>query len=106
MDVRVGGEYELHMYGAAGEHNRVTGEYLVVEPPGLLEFTWSVKVLRAEADRAGDVDNTRVQVQLEADGEATRLLLTHDRFPRASAAEGHEGGWLSCLDQLEQALGK
>ena len=37
-------------------------------------------------------------------GAASELVLIHERFPTAKAAEDHTRGWGSSLDKLPQAL--
>ena len=40
MDVRVGGEYRIHMVAPSGEEHRVVGTYREVDPPRRLAYTW------------------------------------------------------------------
>lgn len=100
MDVRPGGHYEWHLCGAAGEHDVITGEYLLVDAPLALEFTWTVRLLRPGADQRGAVDDTLVSVTLAPAGAGTRLRLVHRRLPRQSTVDGHRDGWDACLRNL------
>jgi uncharacterized protein YndB with AHSA1/START domain len=89
-DVRVGGRLRVVMRG-----NRLTiehtGEYVVVEPPHRLSFTWLSTYTGAEP--------SVVTVTLTPQGNATHLLLVHERLP-ADAAESHRGGWGAMLQRL------
>jgi uncharacterized protein YndB with AHSA1/START domain len=89
-DVRIRGTFRLTMLGE-GVRIDHEGEYLAIEPPRLLSFTW-------RSPYTEGVDS-RVTVTLEPDGDATRLLLVHDRLPD-QAAESHRGGWESILGRL------
>lgn len=93
-DVRVNGRFRVVMVGddARIEH---TGEYLDVDPPRLIRFTW----------RSVYTGNRRsvVTVQLHSDGDTTRVVLTHEELPDDTAAS-HEGGWGSILDRLAGEL--
>jgi uncharacterized protein YndB with AHSA1/START domain len=41
-DVRPGGEFHFDSSAASGERQVITGTYVRVEPPALLEWTWSL----------------------------------------------------------------
>jgi uncharacterized protein YndB with AHSA1/START domain len=89
-DVRVGGRLRVVMVGE-GTRIEHTGEYLAVEPPRRLSFTW-------ESPYTGD-EPSLVTVTLTADGERTILLLVHERLP-GDAAQSHRGGWGDILERL------
>jgi uncharacterized protein YndB with AHSA1/START domain len=89
-DVRVGGRFRVTMID--GDFRLVhTGEYLVVDPPHRLSFTWSSPYTGPDA--------SQVDVILTARGSATRLVLVHDRLPDETRSS-HEGGWMTILDRL------
>jgi uncharacterized protein YndB with AHSA1/START domain len=44
-------------------------------------------------------------VELNDLGGSTEVVLTHERFPKAEAKEGHEQGWTSCMNRLEDMFG-
>ena len=46
----------------------------------------------------------RVTVEFLEDGDATRLVLTHENFRNHEAAERHTEGWTNKLDCIEQYL--
>ncbi len=93
-DVRIRGTFRLTMLGE-GVRIDHEGEYLAIDPPRRLSFTW-----RSPYTKGLD---SRVTVTLEPDGDATRLLLVHDRLPD-EAAESHRGGWGSILDRLIETV--
>jgi uncharacterized protein YndB with AHSA1/START domain len=73
----------------------VSGEYVAVEPPHRLVFTWLWD---------GETAETLVTVELTTTDAGTRLLLTHERFADddagREAAKNHAQGWDDCLDRL------
>lgn len=75
----------------------VHGEYLQVDPPRLLEFTWS-------PSWAGPM-NTVVRVELSPSGEGTRLRLRHSGFTTAAQVQAHRG-WPQVLGWLQSFMEK
>jgi uncharacterized protein YndB with AHSA1/START domain len=94
VDLREGGRFRVVMSGRGMvlEH---TGEYLHVEPPRRLVFTW-------RSPYTGDEPSV-VSVTLAAAGTGTELVLTHERLPR-DAADSHRQGWGTMLDRLSAVL--
>ena len=92
LDARVGGRFSIDMNND-GEHIPHHGEYLRLERPTLLEFTW---ISRHTEDK-----RSVVTVELKAAGDAaTELTLTHRLLPSQKAADGHTKGWTVILDEL------
>lgn len=89
-DVQVGGRLRVVMVGADMriEH---TGEYLAVEPPRRLSFTWN-------SPYTGDGPSI-VTVTLTRREDSTRLRLVHERLPEV-AAESHRDGWGTMIRRL------
>ena len=83
------------MVGADREIEHV-GEFLEVEPPHRLSFTWS-------SPYTGDRPSL-VSIDLAATDGGTDLILRHGRLP-AGAAASHRGGWGSMLERLAGLLG-
>ena len=95
VDLRVGGRYRIVIVGEA-EHV-IWGEYLEIERPKRLVFTWF------SAGTGGE--ETLVTIELEArrsgaGGSRTELVLTHEQLPDRQAATRHEAGWSNILDAL------
>ena len=93
VDPRVGGKFRIVMHMAQDHEHR--GEYLAIEPPSLLSFTWISK--------ATDLLPTVVTIEFLERGSGTELVLTHQRLPQASV-ESHRQGWTSIVRQLEEVL--
>lgn len=89
-DPRPGGSFELDM----GD-NVASGEYLRVEPPSLVSFTWGWR--DTEAVPPG---STVVTISLSDDEHDNTIVeLRHEGLPMGPADE-HRGGWTRCLDRL------
>jgi len=94
VDARVGGRFRIVMRHAraGGEH---WGEYLAIEPPSRLEFTW----ISANTD----LRPTVVTIELNEHAEGTELVLTHRRLP-AGQVEAHRSGWTDIVRKVEESL--
>jgi uncharacterized protein YndB with AHSA1/START domain len=95
VDPRVGGGFRIVMDGpthGAVEHH---GEYLAIEPPSLLSFTW--------ISRPTDYTVTIVTIEFLERGAGTELVLTHRGLP-ARAVEGHRKGWTDAVRLLDEVL--
>jgi uncharacterized protein YndB with AHSA1/START domain len=102
VDLRVGGGYRLSMQDPdGGDVHSVVGEYREVERPARLVYTWSWEGDPAEMEGSA---RTLVTVEFHAEGERTRVVLTHDGFATDAAREMHAGGWTGCLDNLERRV--
>ncbi len=94
VDPRVGGWFRIVMrHGEEELEHR--GEYLAIEPPSLLSFTWS--------SAATDHLPTVVTVELFASGSGTEVVLTHRRLPPARM-DSHRKGWTDILRKLDATL--
>ena len=98
MDPRVGGKYQIDMVGATATFEH-TGEYLVVDRPRKLSFTWfSIPT---------NNQRTVVTIDLKPVGaDETELTLTHEGFPSADSANNHRMGWGSILEKLSEVTGR
>lgn len=96
MDVRPGGRYTLAFRTADGEEHRVMGAYEEVRAPHVLSFTWH---WQSTPERV-----SFVRVELQAQGEGTRMAFRHDRFFDRAAVEAHTRGWTVALAKLDRLL--
>jgi uncharacterized protein YndB with AHSA1/START domain len=88
IDLRVGGRYRIDGPGAG---MAVSGEYVHVEPPARLVFTWRWD---------GDLDETLVSVEFVRTDMGTDLVIMHEQFTGDSDRDNHTQGWEDCLDRL------
>jgi uncharacterized protein YndB with AHSA1/START domain len=97
VDFRVGGRFRIVMHGARDYAH--TGEYLEIDPPRRLVFTWDSEWI-APAER-----RTRVTVTIEPAGaRRSRVRLVHDELPDTAAYDGHPQGWTTILEKLASRL--
>lgn len=96
VDPRVGGGFRIVMEEEADaqayEHR---GEYLAIEPPSLLSFTW--------ISEATDHRPTVVTIEFLERGAETELVLTHRRLA-PTQVDGHRSGWSDIVRLLDEAL--
>jgi uncharacterized protein YndB with AHSA1/START domain len=96
VDPRVGGGFRIVMEGRTdGGDYEHRGEYLAIEPPSLLSFTW--------ISRATDYKPTVVTIEFHERGGGTELVLTHRRLA-PEAVEKHRQGWTDIVRLLDEAL--
>ena len=95
VDPRVGGGFRVVMVPKNRERVEHWGEYLRIEPPSLLSFTWISK----NTDRLP----TAVTIEFHERDNGTELVLTHRGLP-AKAINGHRQGWTEILESLEHRL--
>jgi uncharacterized protein YndB with AHSA1/START domain len=100
-DVRVGGRYRLSMQDTHGSVRTVAGEYLEVDPPRRLVYTWAWE---PHADDAQPGEPTIVTVEFVPEGSSTRVVLEQRTFRDAAQRDMHEHGWRGCLDNLDRVL--
>jgi uncharacterized protein YndB with AHSA1/START domain len=74
----------------------VTGEYLEVDPPHRLVFTW-------RTDRTAG-QHTRVTVTIRRDGELTAMTIIHDWLPSDTYRDSASGAWTNVVDRLDRIL--
>lgn len=93
-DVRVGGAWRAGGVLADGSPYSVQGQYLEVDPPRKLVFTWL-----ADWDNVGFP--TTVSYFLEPISGGTRLTLRHEGFgENRSSCESYASGWERVLGML------
>jgi uncharacterized protein YndB with AHSA1/START domain len=98
IDLRPGGAWGCQVDNPATPGQSVRGEYRVVEPPRLLEYTWC-----ASWD---GFTITLIRIELEMEGAGTRLVMRHSGFATPEACRGHTAGWERVLGWLvKQGIG-
>jgi uncharacterized protein YndB with AHSA1/START domain len=71
-----------------GGDNEHRGEYLAIEPPSLLSFTW--------ISNATDHEATVVTIEFHERGTGAELVLTHRRLALKAVDAHGKGGPASC----------
>ena len=98
IDLRVGGSYRFTMQPPEGEAFHLSGEFLEIQPPSGLRFTfrWDEPV--------PDDRETVVELTLESLGERTKVTLTQEEFATEERLELHRGGWADSFEKLDAVL--
>jgi uncharacterized protein YndB with AHSA1/START domain len=94
LDPRPGGLYRVTM--PTGQV--ALGEYVVVEPPSRVIFTWGW-----EGNPDLPPGSTTVEVTLVPDGDGTLVRLVHAGLPDDTWRAQHAEGWQRYLDRLAVA---
>lgn len=96
-DFREGGSYRRRMRFPDGSVHLLRGEYLEIEPPRRLVYTYRWETIP-------DAPDTVVEIDLRERDGGTELRLVHSGFEAGETADDHRGGWESCLDRLAKLL--
>lgn len=95
IDPRPGGGFRCEVNDEA----IASGEYVVVEPPERVVFTWGWN----GEDSVTKAGTSTVEVLLAPDGDGTHLRLIHSDLANAESATKHGHGWRHYLDRLAVA---
>lgn len=98
FDVRVGGRHYIRFVPAkGGDPIEVVGEFLVVDPPRRVEYSWRWK------DNPEWKEPTIVRVIFNAlPHDRTEIVLTHERLPDQEQREGHAEGWTNIINRMAE----
>jgi uncharacterized protein YndB with AHSA1/START domain len=95
VDLRVGGAVRVVMREPDGDPHGGGGNYIEVDRPRRLAFTWTWD---------GDDRETLIEIDFAETGGSTNVTFTHSNLRDEASARDHEGGWNHCFDNLERAL--
>ena len=95
VDARVGGGF-LFVDRRDGEDIEHVGEYLVIDRPRKLVFSFAVPQFSAE--------KTTVSIEITPISDGSELILTHAGVLEEYVKQT-EGGWTMILESLDKALG-
>lgn len=93
VDLRVGGRYRLSMESPEGERHTVQGEYMEIDRPRRLVYSW-----QWELDAGGLGPASTVTVEFRERDEHTEVVLEHAGLPDAESRNRHAQGWTACMD--------
>lgn len=96
LDPRPGGAFRLEV----DADNVAVGQYLLVEPPHRLRFTWGW-----ERHPTVPPGSTTVEITLRAEGPATWIRLRHTGLPDEGARRLHAEGWSMYTGRLAARFG-
>jgi uncharacterized protein YndB with AHSA1/START domain len=99
LDPRPGGSLLIEMQPPEGEAFKLSGEFLQVEPPQRLIYTF-----RWDPPDPDDRE-TVVTLSLEEQDGGTQIELTQGEFTTDERRTLHEGGWADSFERLRELLG-
>lgn len=91
LEPRPGGIYRVTM----GNGVEASGEFLEVDPPRRLVFSWGWN-----HDQAVAAGSTRVEVTFTEEDGGTRVVLRHAGLPNGEQETHHRAGWEAYLGRL------
>ena len=91
IDARAGGSYRIANLLPTGTTLWIYGEFLTVDPPALLRYTWGIEP---------NVADETVTVTFVPVGEGTEVTVFHENAPDVASRDSHENGWDGCLEKL------
>lgn len=91
IDARPSGTYRFEMITKDGSVRAVSGQFVEVEEPSRLVFTWSWD----DSD-----EESLVEVLLSDVGDGTKVSIAHTKLDSQESAEQHKDGWVGCLASI------
>jgi uncharacterized protein YndB with AHSA1/START domain len=99
VDARVGGALRLVMRSPKGEEFGGSGEYIEIDRPRHLVFTWTWD----DQDRRESRQLVEVEFRDRGDG-TTSVVLTNRGLPDEQSKRAHREGWQASFDNLDRVL--
>jgi uncharacterized protein YndB with AHSA1/START domain len=98
LDLRVGGRYRIGMQPPDGDLFYLTGEFLEVDPPAQLAYTFRWE------DPDPDDQETVVTLSFGDRGDLTELVFRQRAFATEARRALHEQGWTDGLERLTSLM--
>jgi uncharacterized protein YndB with AHSA1/START domain len=100
VDLKVGGRYRMAMINEeGGETVTVGGEYVEVDRPRRLAYTWTW-----EGSRESGSENSLVTLEFEEHDGRTTVTLVHTGITSQESRDSHAQGWAGCFDNLGRRI--
>lgn len=101
LDPQPGGEYRVDVVLG----HTASGTFVELDPPRRLVFTWGWEPGEDGAAASVPPGSSTIEIELEPEGDGTRLRFTHGNLPTAESAGQHAHGWDHYLPRLVAAAG-
>jgi glutathione S-transferase len=99
-DTRVGGDWRIEMQSRDGSQYVVGGQFKQLERPHRVVYTWQWEGEKSPMPHV----ETLIEVSLREKDGGTELHMKHSGFPVGMARDGHDQGWKSTLNRLNDYL--
>jgi len=100
-DVRAGGAYRLQMRARDGRQFAVGGQFVELNPPDGLSYTWGWE---GDGGSALAGLQTVIEVDLVSRDGGTEMRMRHTGFRNAVERNSHRHGWDSCFNKLNDLV--
>lgn len=97
IDLKIGGSYRIGNKFVDGSVVWISGEFLAIEPPRELKFSWNIEPAQSNTEQ--------VTVRFNSVGTATEVVIFHEQISDVAVKKSHHQGWLGCLEGLADYLG-
>ncbi len=101
LDPQPGGVYEVEVIPG----HVASGRFVELDPPRRLVFTWGWEPDADGAPANVPPGSSTVEIELDPDGDGTRLRFTHRDLPSSESAGRHAHGWDHYLERLVVVAG-
>ncbi|MBV1915644.1 MAG: SRPBCC domain-containing protein [Pseudomonadales bacterium] len=98
-EFKVGGKYRIQFTLPDGNASYLGGEYLLIDKPTQLVFTWQWE----KPDIHSDIKSL-VSVTISPKYGKTELKITHENLSTIDATERHTDGWQGTIERLTTLL--
>lgn len=89
-----GGRFRMNVTG----DGYASGQFVEVDPPRRIVFSWGWEL----PGNPVPPGSSTVEIDLEPDGDATIVRLTHRGLPLPAARDQHRHGWQHYLERLDE----
>ncbi|MFN2604272.1 MAG: SRPBCC domain-containing protein [Gemmatimonadaceae bacterium] len=93
IDLRPGGKWSCKAINPKGDESTIGGEYITIDPPRVLEYTW--------VPSWDNYQESRVRFEIAPTAMGSRVTLKHTGFAgREEMCNNHTTGWKQVLGWL------
>jgi len=96
INLNIGGYYFIETIFPGYEASKIEGEFLKIEVPKALEYTWHTPILNGKT--------TKVEVEFIDFEQGSKILLNHGVFENKNEMQLHIQGWKGCINKLHDYL--
>ena len=96
VNLHVQGTYFIKVVFPGFDPTPIEGEFIKVEIPSALEYSWTTPVLNGRI--------TKVDVVFLDQEQGSKILLSHGEFENEAEMKLHLDGWVGCLGKLHELL--
>jgi uncharacterized protein YndB with AHSA1/START domain len=96
IDLRVGGRIRIVMRDPDGDHHGAAGEYLLIDRPNRLVFTWTFD--------AHPENHQLIELEFSERDGVTTVVMINSGIATEGLEDSQRTGWHLCYDELGNEL--